>query len=391
MLVNGMETVKAGFVALTDCAPLVIAQELGFDRQAGIRIEPVRLKSWTAVRDELAFEKLECAHMPGALSLAMHLGLSGVKTAIRVPLMLGSGGNSITVSTTLYEQAEDLMGSPYTGPRADSAVLVKAVVDHRRETSGRKVRLGSVHPFSSHNYELRAWLAHVGLDPDKDVELSVVPRSKMVEALATGAVDGYCVGDPWGQVAVEAGVGITVATKADLYPNSPEKVLAYRANWVQGHESLAVAATSAIEAGLDWAADPENHADLAQILGQKEYLDVSSEAILRALSCQPRLSSSDKISKVVNYLGFGGVNTPSAAGALWLMAQMRRWGQIPAGLEEEVRGVFMPLNDQGPEQASKTDYSSAGRDPSEHAFDGVPFGENDIEAYWRSFPINSSQ
>lgn len=391
MLVNGMETVKAGFVALTDCAPLVIAQELGFDRQAGIRIEPVRLKSWTAVRDELAFEKLECAHMPGALSLAMHLGLSGVQTNMRVPLMLGSGGNSITVSTALYDQGTELLGGPYVGPRSDSAVLVKAVVEHRRKAGGRKVRLGSVHPFSSHNYELRAWLAHAGLDPDKDVELSVVPRSKMVEALATGAVDGYCVGDPWGQMAVEAGVGITVATKADLYPNSPEKVLAFRSSWVQGHEDVAAAATSAIQAGLEWAADQANHVDLAQILAQKEYLNVASDTVLRALSCQPRLSSAGKRSKVVNYIGFSGESSPTEAGALWLLAHMRRWGQVPSGQEHKVCEVFMPLAQST--AASQLDEEShfVNRDPSEQAFDGVAFGDNDIEAYWRSFPISCSQ
>jgi ABC-type nitrate/sulfonate/bicarbonate transport system substrate-binding protein len=390
---NGMQTVRAGYVALTDCAPIIVAQELGFDRQAGIRFEPVRLKSWTAVRDALAFEKLECAHMPGALSLAMHLGLSGVQTDIRVPLMLGCGGNAITLSTKLFEEASSLLGARIECARADSAVLVQVVARHRKESSIRKVRLGSVHPYSSHNYELRAWLAQAGLDPDKDVELSVVPRSKMVEALANGEIDGYCVGDPWGQLAVEAGVGVTVATKADLYPYSPEKVLAFRASWLQGHNSLAAAAKNAVKAAMDWCADTDNHSDLSQILAQGEYLGASSEVILRALSCRPRLAPGDSGIKVVNYLGFSGLSGVSDASALWLLAQMRRWGQVPEGLEKDVRGVFAPLECSAgePRPQEFKDIETVAVDPARQAFDGVPFTANNIEDYWRSFPISCGE
>ncbi len=158
--------VRAGYVALTDCAPLIVAQELGFDRQAGIKLEPILLKSWTAVRDCLAFEQLECAQMPGALALAMHLGISGLRVPMRVPLMLGHGGNAITVSTKLYNEAAALLGGAFDGPRAESAIIVKAVAEERKSRSERRLRIGTVHAFSSHNYEVRAWLAYVGIDPD---------------------------------------------------------------------------------------------------------------------------------------------------------------------------------------------------------------------------------
>ncbi|SDE53794.1 CmpA/NrtA family ABC transporter substrate-binding protein [Kordiimonas lacus] len=375
--------VRAGYVALTDCAPLIVAQELGFDRQAGIKLEPVLLKSWTAVRDGLAFEQLECAQMPGALALAMHLGISGLRVPVRAPLMLGHGGNAITVSTKLYEEGVALLGGEHEGPRGESGVLVRLVAEQRKLRGERRIRIGAVHAFSSHNYEVRAWLAHAGIDPDTDVELIVVPRSKMVEALATGEIDGFCVGDPWGQLAVEAGIGHIVATKADLYPYSPEKVLAFRDTWVKGHQDVAEATVKAIAQGLEWAGQEENHEELAFILSNKDYLNVPAPILMRTLSCKPQLAPGAGETLVPRYLEFGGDCLPTKAGALWLLAQMRRWGQAEAGFEKDLGTIFQPFTrviGADPEQDN-----SVNEDPGRMAFDGVPFTASDIEAYRHNF------
>jgi len=378
-------TVKAGYIALTDCAPLIVAQELGFDRQAGIKLEPIQMKSWSAVRDGLAFEQLECAQMPGALALAMHLGISGLRVPVRVPLLLGHGGNAITLSVKLYEEAISLLGSEYEGPRAESAVLVKAVALQRKARGERRIRIGVVHAFSSHNYEVRAWLAYAGLDPDLDVELIVVPRSRMLEALATGEIDSFCVGDPWGQLAVEAGIGHIIATKADLYPYSPEKVLAFRDAWVKGHGEVAERTIQAIALGMEWAAQLENREELALILASKDYLNVPAEVLTRALACKPQLAPGFGETYVPRYLEFGGDCMPTKAGALWLLAQMRRWGQAEAGFEKEVETVFQPLETGGIQGAEQD--NSVNEDPGRLAFDGVPFSVHDIEAYRHKFSV----
>lgn len=366
MPANRPVTVPIGFVGLTDCAPILVAQELGFDQQCGIRIEPVKLKSWTAVRDALAFEQVPCAHMPGALALAMHLGISGMQVSVRAPILLGYGGNSITVSASLYERACDILACDYSDARAESAHLVKAVVQERKAGGERKVRLGTVHAYSSHNYELRAWLAHAGLDPMNDLELIVVPRNKMVEALAGGQIDGFCVGDPWGQQAVENGVGVTVATKADLYPFSPEKVLAFRDGWIKGHEEVAAAVVEAVSMALRWSSQKINHATLSEILTYPENLNVSPALIQRALSCSPKLIPGQAPKFVENYLHFDGDGRPGQETGLWLLAQMQRWGQIPAGLEGLIHGVFEPL---GP-SVQYASVVSANDNPAKAAFDG---------------------
>lgn len=366
MPVSSAETVPVGFVGLTDCAPILVAQELGFDRQCGIRIEPVKLKSWTAVRDALAFEQVSCANMPGALALAMHLGISGVQVSVRAPILLGYGGNAITISVALYERACELVGRDYRDARAESAQLVKAVVAERKAAGERKVRLGTVHAFSSHNYELRAWLAHAGVDPVNDLELIVVPRNKMVEALKAGQIDGFCVGDPWGQQAVETGVGVTVATKADLYPYSPEKVLAFRDGWVKGHCEIAEAVVAAVSKALHWSSLTENHLALSEILTYPENLDVSPALIRRALSCSPVLVAGQEPEFVENYLRFEEGGRSGEETGLWLLAQMQRWGQVPAGLEGLVRGVFEPLRFKVSSGAAVL----ANDNPARAAFDG---------------------
>lgn len=384
--------VKAGFVALTDCAPLVVARELGFDERAGVQLEPVRLPSWSAMRDHIAFEKLECAHMLGGLSLAMHLGLSGVKTDMVVPLLMGRGGNSITISKTVYETALDAKGGSYIGNRANSASLIAPIVEQRKAEGLPPLRFATVHAFSSHNYELRAWLAHGGIDPDKDVELTVVPPPVMVSALMKGEIDGYCVGEPWSQLAVEAGIGCIVATKADLFPQSPEKVLAFRRAWVSGHGDEAAAVVDAVAGAMTWASVPGNHEDLAYILSRSEYLGVDQDVILHGLMCMPRLIPGQDRVPIRHYMSFDGPGFayPQESSALWLLAQMRRWGQAPQGLEQHASKLCDPsLIEQNVRYTVESKFrKDVG--PGDNAFDGINFDGENIEEYWRSFPIGGA-
>ncbi|WCL53359.1 CmpA/NrtA family ABC transporter substrate-binding protein [Gimibacter soli] len=384
-----LPVIRAGFIALTDCAPIVVARELGLDLEEGIRIEPVRLPSWAAVRDQLAFEKLECAHMLGGLTLAMHLGLGGFRSEMMVPLLLGRGGNAITISVALYEEARALMKGRVIFDRAQSAAMLAAVVQARRAAGEAPLRLASVHAYSSHSYELRAWLAHGGVDPDQDVELSVVPPPKMVEALRAGQIDGYCVGEPWSQLAVEEGIGRIMATKADLYPYSPEKVLALRRSWATGHAETVSRLVAACVAAMRWAAQPANRNALADMLAGPDYLDTDREVILGGLMCAPRLVPGETRQPVADYLSFGGLDLgyPYAEAGLWLLAQMRRWGQAGAGHEEEVSAIFDTTIMDGIGRQDAGSRTNAGRRMAAMPFDGNAFDGGDVEGYWRRFPI----
>jgi len=390
MVEDRVKIIRAGFIALTDCAPIVIARELDLDRHFGLRIEPVRLPSWAAMRDHLAFEKLDCAHMLSGLALAMHLGLGGLRTTLSVPLLLGRGGNAITISSALYSEALAQSGGREIFNRAESAKLLKPVVDARRKAGAAPIRLAMVHAFSSHNYELRAWLAHGGVDPDRDVELIVVPPRRMVEALRSGDVDGYCVGEPWSQVAVEEGLGRIVATKADLYPGSPEKALAFRASWAAGHAESVAALVEVFASAMSWASKAENRSDLAYMLSRPAYLNVDHEVILQGLMCAPRLVPGDMRQPIDEYLRFGGLGCgyPHEDAALWLYAQMRRWGQVGPGLEAEARQLFDPSVIERNIRFSGEPKFQLGHRAKAAPFDGVGFSGGDVEGYAMSFPIS---
>lgn len=382
--------VTAGFIALTDCAPIVIAAELGFDKEFGIRLEPVRLSSWAAMRDHLAFGDLDCAHMLGGLTLAMHLGLGGLDTAVSVPLMLGRGGNAVTVSESLYAGACVLFEGTEMPSRAHSAKLLAPVVAKRKLTGEPPIRFAVVHGFSSHNYELRAWLAHGGIDPDNDIELDVVPPSKMVETLELGLIDGYCVGEPWSQLAVEKGIGRIVVTKADLYADSPEKVLAVRRDWASKNQESFTGLVAACMAAMRWTIDPENHDRLAEILSQASYLDTDQRVILNGLSNAPQLAPGLDRLPIDNYLAVGGERNiyPKASAMLWLYAQMRRWGQAGPELEADVsRIVDTDAFVRGRQAVEKDPWIKPEGVEAPLPFDGVAFDPDNIEKYWQSFPI----
>jgi len=384
--------VRAGFVALTDCAPIIVARELGFDRQAGICIEPVKLNSWAAMRDHLAFEKLDCAHMLGGLSLAMHLGLGGLETPMTVPLLLGRGGNAITISTALFDEATSLAATAALPDRTASATLLKAVVEKRKALGLAPLRLAMVHAFSSHNYELRAWLAFGGIDPDSDVELLVIPPSKMVDALRGGAIDGYCVGEPWSQLAVEEGIGRIMVTKADLYAHSPEKVLAFRRPWATDNVRAVAALVEACAMGMGWAAQPENRTELSMMLARPDYLDVDQRVILNGLNCAPRLVPEADREPIAGYLSFDRERCgyPHPEAALWLYAQMRRWGQAGEGEEAAVTALFDPSLLKATATFSDDTEFQLGRTSQTPPFDGVSFDPANVEGYWRSFPIGNT-
>jgi len=384
--------INIGFMALTDCAPVIVAKELGFDRQNDLVLNPVKLSSWSALRDHLAFEKLECAHMLGGLALAMHVGLSGLQTEIRVPLLLGRGGNAITISNALYDEALEAKDQAEELPsRSESAKLLKPVIQDRRRRGLPPLKLAVVHVFSSHHYELRSWLAHGDIDPDHDLEIIVIPPHRMIEALKNGHVDGYCVGEPWGQLAAEAGLGRIMTVKADLYPDNSEKVLALRHAWCVGHPEELAALVDVLSAAMSWCADPENHSELAYLLSLPHYLGVDHDVILQALKCMPLLSQGTPPEFIDQYISFDadGLAFPDQKHALWLYAQMRRWGQVGPVLEDSVCEVFDPSTIERNIKYSGDKKFSSGNDSQLASFDGITFNSTDVEGYLKQFAIGN--
>ena len=204
------------------------------------------------------------------------------------------------------------------------------VVRARQAGAQAPLMLGMVYPFSSHNYDLRFWLASAGLDPDEDVSLVVIPPPLLAESLAAGRIDGFCVGSPWSSVAVAAGGGRIVATKAELWAHAPEKVLGVRFDFHERNGELLACLIRAVAQAQQWLDVPGNRAEAASILAKPQFVGVDRELIERALQGRLERAPLGVTRGDDEFLVFARhhANFPWRSHAMWLMTQMIRWGQV---------------------------------------------------------------
>jgi NitT/TauT family transport system ATP-binding protein len=322
--------VRIGFVPLLDMAVLVAAEEQGFARREGIRLQLVRDVSWSNIRDRLAFRQFDVAHMLSPMPVASQLGLGSNPSPCFTPFALGRGGNSITLSLELYREMQAAAGLDGSEDALANALALKAVIERRRREGRKPLVFAVTYPFSSHNYEFRFWLAAGGIDPDSDVLMTVVPPPLTVDAIAARAIDGFCVNAPWSMIAVEKGVGRIVATKADIWPSAPEKVLGVSPDWAERNPETLSRLIVALDAAARWCDDSDNHGSLSEMLGDPAYVGVSPDLILRLLKGELTVDPSGRTRTIENYLTFHGqaANFPWISHAQWIYSQMVRWGQV---------------------------------------------------------------
>ena len=219
--------IAAGFMPLLDSAILVVAKAKGFAEDEGVALKLARESSWANIRDRLAVGHFQVAHMLAPMPIAGNLGLTPLPSRTIAPMALGLGGNAVTVSNALWARMLD-HGARETLDAATNGAALAAVI---RAVPERRPRFAVVHPYSGHNYELRYWLAACGVDPERDIEIIILPPPLMTEALANGALDGYCVGEPWNTAAVMQGLGHIATVRASIWRSSPEKVLGVEERW----------------------------------------------------------------------------------------------------------------------------------------------------------------
>ncbi len=374
------QKIAIAFVPLVDSAVLVAAHEMGFARMQGLDLQLVRKPSWASVRDHLNLGYVDCAHALAPLPVATALGAGHVRVDCSVPFVLSRGGNAFTVSAALAEELRAQLDSDVTPGPAEWGGALAAVMRHRTEP----LTFAMVFPFSNHNYDLRYWLAAAGVHPDRDVRLVTVPPPLMVDSLRAGHIDGFCVGEPWNGLADDLGLGEVIVTKSQIFPHSPEKVLAVGSSLTARGDVLA-ALLRALDAAAAWCDDPHNHARLAGALARPQYVGISAALIEAALAGQlsPAAGRSGRDSDFL-YFHRQDANRPRVRDALWCHAQMLRWGQIAphAATRDAAARVFRPdLYAQacGEEVSTQTAHATA--------FDGREVWMDDLDSYLHQFEL----
>ena len=376
-----------GFIPLVDASALIVAVDKDFAGAEGLDVTLTREVSWSNVRDKLNIGRFDAAHLLAPVAIASSLGLGHVKVPIVAPFNLGLNGNAITVSPALHAA---IMGEVDGDPRSPlvTALALARVVAARRKAGAEPLIFGMTFPFSTHNYQLRFWMAAGGVDPDEDVHLVVLPPPYMVDSLVNGQVDAFCVGAPWNSVAVDLGVGHILHFVSDILVRAAEKVLAVRQSWSDRNPEVLAALVRAASRAAQFIEQPENRAEAARILSKPEYLGVDAEVIQRTLDGRLKISPDGGIRESSRYLLVGreGAGRPDPVQAAWLYAQMVRWGQTamrPDALKTAM-AVFRPdLYDAAKGQPRQLPDGS----DAVGAFAGPAFDPDDITGHLAAFEI----
>lgn len=295
-----------GFVPLTDAAPLIAAQALGFFGDEGLDVQLSREVSWATIRDKVAAGVLDGAHMLAPVAIAATLGVGSEPAAMVVPMALGLNSAAVTLSTRLTAG----------GARAED---LARLISRRRDEGASPLTFAVVFPYAIHNYLLRRWLAGAGVDPDADVRLIVAPPSRMAELLKAGVIEGFAAGEPWGALAASAGVGQIAVRASDIWARAPDKVFGTTEAWAARNPAQLAATLRALLRAAAWCDDPVNHGELADLLARPEHVDAPAALIEAGLR------------HVVFHRN--GASSPRPADAAWLIEQMTRWRQLDGSVD----------------------------------------------------------
>jgi NitT/TauT family transport system ATP-binding protein len=378
---------RIGFIPLVDAGALIVAVDKGFAAAEGLDITLVREVSWSNVRDKLNIGLFDAAHLLAPVAIASSLGLGHVKVPISAPFNLGINGNAITVSPALHAAIMAEIDGDRFDPMA-TALALSRVVTARRKSGAEPLTFGMTFPFSTHNYQLRFWMAAGGVDPDEDVRLVVLPPPYMVDSLANGHVDAFCVGAPWNSIAVDRGVGHVLHFVSDILVRTAEKVLAVRQAWLEKNPELLAALIRAAFRAAEFIEQPQNRAEAARILAQPERIGVDADVIQRTLDGRLKISPDGTMRESRGYLLVAreGAARPDPVQAAWLYAQMVRWGQTSFSPEalEVAKAVFRPdLYDAALGREGK----ATGASDAIGAFAGPAFDADDIAGHLAAFEI----
>ncbi|ANJ66009.1 hypothetical protein A9404_00185 [Halothiobacillus diazotrophicus] len=331
------QPIRLGFVGLTDCAPLAVAEHLDLFARHGLNVEISREPSWANVRDKLALGLLDGAHLLAPMLLAANLRLDRLSEPLCSSLSLGLGGNAIVMARPLAKQLDASSESP--APLESAHRLGELLRDPSEQTNRRrKLRFAAVHPYSTHYYELCSWLAAGGIDPIKDVEVVYYPPQLMPQRLRDGVIDGFCVGEPWGTIACQPVVegdqppGVLIATGPMLWANKSEKMLAVSEQWAECNPDQHLALITALmEAGMWLDASEENRRTAAIWLADPRWIGQPMNLLLPGLS-------GDENANGIPWLRFSRDNAqfPWRSHAVFYLAQMLRWGHINRAIDLRV-------------------------------------------------------
>ncbi|MDO9637053.1 MAG: ABC transporter substrate-binding protein [Pseudotabrizicola sp.] len=298
-----LTTLRLGYVPLTDAAPLIVAQELGFAAEEGLHLDLIRVQSWAQSRDLLGMGGIDAAHMLVPLPIAQTLGLGPDYPRFDLVMMLSVGGQAIAVSAALA----NAMRAQGHGFGFDDPVAARNALG---AVAGGQLRVGVPFPFSTQAELVRRWLD--GTELAAGVTIHTVPPPLMADALAAGEVDAFCVGEPWASYAVETGVGALLLAGRAIWASPPEKGLVLTRDFTESRAEETGRLMRAVWRACRWLDRPDNRGTAAEILSRPDYLNLAPELTERGLLGRLHISAAGEVRQFPGFIRFheGGANFP---------------------------------------------------------------------------------
>ncbi|TRN26083.1 nitrate ABC transporter substrate-binding protein [Vibrio furnissii] len=416
-----LEDLKFGFIKLTDMAPLAVAYEKGFFEDEGLYVTLEAQANWKVLLDRVIDGELDGAHMLAGQPLGATIGI-GTKAEVITAFSMDLNGNAITVSNDTWAQMKPFLSKESDGKIVHpiKADALKPVVQQYRD-QGKPFNMGMVFPVSTHNYELRYWLAAGGINPGyyapqsgdnsgqlkADVLLSVTPPPQMPATMEAGTIKGYCVGEPWNQQAVFKGIGVPVVTDYEIWKNNPEKVFGVSKAWAEKYPNTHIRVVKALIRAAHWL-DENNNANRSEavaMLAKSQYVGADQEVIANSMTGTFEYEKGDK-REVPDFNVFFRHNAtyPYYSDAIWYLTQMRRWGQIADAKSDDwymniAKEVYRPdIYQQAAESLIEDGVMSAKdfpdfnhedgfRAPQKHFIDDIVYDGHQPNAYLNKFAI----
>ncbi len=412
------EDLKFGFIKLTDMAPLAVAYEKGYFEDEGLSVQLEAQANWKVLLDRVINGELDGAHMLAGQPLGATIGF-GTKADVITAFSMDLNGNAITVSNDIWKQMKPHIpmegGKPVHPIKADA---LKPVVD-KFKSEGKPFNMGMVFPVSTHNYELRYWLAAGGIKPGfyappqdtggqigADALLSVTPPPQMPATMDAGTIVGYCVGEPWNQQAVFKGIGVPVVSDYEIWKNNPEKVFGVTQEWADKNPNTHIAVIKALIRAAMWldADNNKNRPEAVEMLSQTHYVGADAEVLANSMTGTFEYEKGDKRPLPDFNVFFRHKATyPYYSDAVWYLTQMRRWGQINEGKSdawfmETAKKVYRPdiymkaanaLIAEGKAKASDfpADSDTGFKPPQADFIDGIVYDGKQPNDYLTKFAI----
>src|SRR3954465_7743226 len=370
---------KFGMIALTDCSPIVIAHEKGIFKKYGIESTVAKGANWAAIRDSLSSGDIQATHMLIGMPIASTMGLLGSpKKPMIIPWLLNRNGQSISLKAA------------WKGKVADDPKAIKPMVD-KAKSLGEPLTFAMTFPPGTHAMWMRYYLGAGGIHPDKDVSLIVVPPAQMVANMKVGKMDAFCVGEPWNARVIADGIGFTSVSTQDMWPDHPEKVCAFTAEFAEKNPKTVKAVLKALHEASVWLDDLSNRPEQCDIVAKATYINCDAKTILGRLQGNLDYGDGRKV-KDEFYMHFSkrNCNYPQPKYATWFLSQYRRWGLVTGAPDYEGVAKRVMRTDLYEEAMKEIGYAHGGIDMKpETLFDGSVFDPKDPEGFARSFAVKS--